>query len=544
MTRPVATGLIVDDEPQSRKLLEALLRPEGMRAPGVRFSLALLALGCVLPIAVMMGLFISGYYEREQAHLSESAISRARAMVSSVDREFASAEAALHALVTSPFLAQDDLAGFHAQALQALPNIGAVQILLFDARKRIIFSTHRPFGETMPDAPTPPALQRLFESGKPGVSDLFFGRVVKHTVFVVTVPVTRAGEIAYFLNASFAPARLDSVLSTQKLPDSWRASIADRSGSVASRTHEIGRFLGKPVNADLLERMGKADEDAFRGRTLEGIPAITVYSRSPLTRWTVTLNMPLSEHTANLRRNVAGLIGATLTALGIAIALALFIGGHIARSITALTGPAKALGAGEPPAIPRLHIREAVEVGHALQEAAALLQEATHASHHDGLTALPNRTLFQILVSQQLALCRRNKTELAILYIDLDGFKAVNDTLGHAAGDALLRAVAQRTRQSIRDSDVAARLGGDEFAVALVDSSLENAKAIAGKLIEAVSEPYPLAGGEARVSACVGIAAYPASATNTDSLLSRADKAMYAAKALGKGRFCVDAKAA
>jgi len=515
-----------------------------MQLPGVRLSLALLALGCVLPTAVMMGLFISGYYEREQALLSTNAISRARAMVSSVDKEFASAEAALHALATSPLLAKDDFAGFHAQALQALPNIGAEQILLFDATERMMFSTRRPYGETMPDAPTPPALQRLFDSRQPGASDLFLGRIVLHPVFVVTVPVKRDGAIAYFLNASFAPARLDSVLTTQKFPDSWRASISDSSGNIASRTHDIGKFVGKAVNADLLERMGKADEDSFSTRTLDGIPVITVYSRSPSTRWTVILGMPLSELTSGLQRTMVSLIGATLAALGMAIALALFIGGRIARSITALTGPAKALGAGEPPLIPRLHIREAVEVGQALQEAAALLQQATHASHHDGLTALPNRKLFHILVDQQLSLCQRNKSELAILYIDLDGFKAVNDTLGHAAGDELLRAVALRVRQSIRDSDVAARLGGDEFAVALVEASLENAKLSAGKLIEAISEPYPLAGGEARVSACVGISGYPASATDTDSLLSRADNAMYAAKALGKGRFTVAARLA
>ena len=511
--------------------------------PGIRTSLSVLALASILPIVAILGFLIFGYYDRAQDELSDAAISRARAMASSIDKEFASTEAALHALVTSPFLATDDIRSFHAQALQALPKIGAVQILLFDGSQKMLFSTKRPFGEPLPVEPTPAALKRLFDSEAPGVSDLFFGRVVLHPVFVVTVPVERDGSIAYFLNASFAPGKLTHVLTGQKLPSTWRAAITDSSGSVAARTHEIGRFLGQKVPADLLRRLGTAREGAFKTRTLEGIPVLTAYSRAPLSKWTVVLGMPVEEVTAGPRQTLAGLIVATCAALAIGLWLAWFIGGRIAGSIIALIGPANALGSGGAVVIPASYFKEASEVGLALHDAAEALRRAEHASHHDFLTGLPNRALFHILVDRQLALCQRSKAGLAILNIDLDGFKAVNDTHGHAAGDELLRAVSLRIMQTIRNSDLAARLGGDEFAVALIQTSLESAKAVAGKLIDVITEPYQLGRNMAQVSASIGIAAYPESGADCHSLLIRSDKAMYAAKSRGKGRFSVSAAA-
>ena len=509
--------------------------------PSVHRSLILLALGCVLPIAAMAAFLIFSYYEREQTQLSGNAIARARSMASSLDKGFASAEAALKALVTSPYLGKDDLRGFHAQALEAVGSIGAEQILLFDAKRTMLLTTLRQFGEPLPESPTPPELKRLFDAGKPGVTDLFTGRVVKRPVFVVTVPVMRAGTIAYFLNASFSPAALSHLLTDQKLPGTWRAAITDSSGSVAARTHDIEKFLAKKVTPILLEKMSLANEDAFKTQTLDGIPVITVYSRSPLSQWAVVLGMPLDEMTAGLRRTLWQLIAATFAALGLALALAMFIGGRIATSITALTGPAKAIGSGAPITLPRLHIKEAIEVGNALQKAASDLHAAKHASHHDDLTGMPNRALFRVVVDQQLALCKRNETALAILFIDLDGFKAVNDTHGHAAGDELLRMVSLRIKESVRESDFSARLGGDEFVVALIHSSLENAKTIAEKLIAALSIPYPVAEVVAHVSASIGIATYPASATDFDTLLIHADRAMYAAKAKGKRCFSVSA---
>ena len=152
---------------------------------------------------------------------------------------------------------------------------------------------------------------------------------------------------------------------------------------------------------------------------------------------------------------------------------------------------------------------------------------------------MPNRTLFHHTVAQQVALCQRNAAELCVLFIDLDGFKAVNDTHGHAAGDQLLREVSRRIAGACRASDISSRLGGDEFAVALIHSDLEHSRAFATRLVERVSEPYVLGDFEAEVSASMGIAHFPGSATDVDTLLHKADHAMYRAKAEGKRRVCV-----
>jgi diguanylate cyclase (GGDEF)-like protein len=132
-------------------------------------------------------------------------------------------------------------------------------------------------------------------------------------------------------------------------------------------------------------------------------------------------------------------------------------------------------------------------------------------------------------------LAKRLDIGAALFWIDLDGFKTVNDTLGHAAGDATLREVAQRLLSRLRDSDTAARMGGDEFAVIVTDvSGTDTAQRLAMELVAALRQPYDLPQGQARISASIGIAHYPLHADNVDALMRFADAAMYRAKHAGK----------
>lgn len=512
---------------------------KGLSAPSVRISLAVLVVGCILPIAIVAAFLIFNFYEREQTQLIKNAISQARTMISAVDRDFDSTQAALLALGTSDFLAKGDLGGFHARAVVALRNIQAENIAVLDPAGQLLLTTRRPFGEPLPKLAIPSLLKRTLEEGKPGVSDLFIGSpAVGRLILTVAVPVRRNGSIAYSLNAIVEPARFSRMLTEQKLPGSWGVGIVDSAGSVVARTHGMEKFVGKKANPDLLRQMRVADEGRFETNSREGVPVLTVYSRSTVTKWTVALGIPLDELTAGLRQTLAWLIMGTLVALAIGLSLAWFIGGRIARSITALIKPAIALGSGELLPIPRLYFKEANDLRQALLDAATTLHQAQYEAHHDVLTGLANRALFHIVVNQQLALCSRNATELAVLYLDLDGFKTVNDTHGHAMGDRLLFAVSVRLKGATRESDIVARLGGDEFAIVLVHSDLENAKTFAGRLIEIVSAPYQLGEIEVTISASIGIAGYPVSAIDGDTLLKEADHAMYQAKALGKRRVC------
>ncbi|MBF0096928.1 MAG: diguanylate cyclase [Magnetococcales bacterium] len=163
-----------------------------------------------------------------------------------------------------------------------------------------------------------------------------------------------------------------------------------------------------------------------------------------------------------------------------------------------------------------------------------------HLAHHDLLTSLPNRVLFAEHLSRSLILATRSKERMAVMLIDLDHFKQVNDTLGHAAGDRVLVISTQRIRDCLRASDLVARMGGDEFAVILSDMpNLEAAERVAGKIVQQVSQSIAWEGHSVHVGASIGIAFFPEHGSEADSLLSSADMAMYRIKKRGRNGFCI-----
>ncbi|MCK9530048.1 MAG: diguanylate cyclase [Gammaproteobacteria bacterium] len=163
-----------------------------------------------------------------------------------------------------------------------------------------------------------------------------------------------------------------------------------------------------------------------------------------------------------------------------------------------------------------------------------------HLAHYDPLTELPNRVLFQDRFKQALARARRNRRSLAVMFLDLDGFKDVNDRYGHGAGDDLLGQVAQRLTAQLRQSDTVARLGGDEFAIILPDlGESSDVSAVARKVIDELARPFTFAGEqEVRITTSIGISLYPQHGLDSDNLLHRADTAMYVAKQRGKNQLC------
>jgi diguanylate cyclase (GGDEF)-like protein/PAS domain S-box-containing protein len=163
-------------------------------------------------------------------------------------------------------------------------------------------------------------------------------------------------------------------------------------------------------------------------------------------------------------------------------------------------------------------------------------------AHHDSLTGLPNRLLFNDRLNQAIRLAKRDSRQFALLYLDLDKFKPVNDTLGHTAGDELLQAVAVRIRRQVRESDTVARVGGDEFTVILPDIARRGeAETVARKIIAALAAPFQLGSQKQRVDIgiSIGIAVYPSDGDDADVLVKAADAAMYSAKQTGSNfRFC------
>ena len=159
-------------------------------------------------------------------------------------------------------------------------------------------------------------------------------------------------------------------------------------------------------------------------------------------------------------------------------------------------------------------------------------------AHHDALTELPNRALFLDRLAQSVAYARWHRRLVAIMFLDLDRFKHINDTLGHAAGDQLLQALALRLKAALRERDTVARFGGDEFAMLLDDVASETDVALlANKVLGAMTQPYLIGGHEFHLTASIGISLYPSDGQDTGTLLRNADIAMYRAKDLGKNTY-------
>jgi diguanylate cyclase (GGDEF)-like protein len=174
---------------------------------------------------------------------------------------------------------------------------------------------------------------------------------------------------------------------------------------------------------------------------------------------------------------------------------------------------------------------------HDITQRKAMEAEREREARHDALTGLLNRRAFMELLPQALARADRSGSPLALLFLDLDGFKAVNDTLGHEAGDTLLRHAGAVLQQSVRQTDSVVRLAGDEFVVVLENLSLGAADGyiVAEKILEKLSAPLLLQHGQARVSASIGMAVYaPGSGRTPSALIHEADRWMYQAKQAGK----------
>jgi len=165
-------------------------------------------------------------------------------------------------------------------------------------------------------------------------------------------------------------------------------------------------------------------------------------------------------------------------------------------------------------------------------------EQIRHMAHHDALTGLPNRVLLYDRMDQLVHRAVRGAGKFALLFIDLDRFKNVNDTLGHKVGDRLLRVVAQRISGCVRDTDTVARIGGDEFVVLLTDSDMpQNVAHIAQKILDSLARPFDLEGYELYITPSIGICVYPEDGEDAQTLMSNADAAMYHAKETGRNNF-------
>jgi diguanylate cyclase (GGDEF)-like protein len=183
-------------------------------------------------------------------------------------------------------------------------------------------------------------------------------------------------------------------------------------------------------------------------------------------------------------------------------------------------------------------VRYAIERRKTLLKLETVHQQEHHLAYHDQLTALPNRQLFFSRLQHAVAQARRHTHFVAVFFLDLDGFKRINDTLGHRVGDQLLQEVAQRLKTNLRESDTIARIGGDEFTIILNEvTQIKAVTLVANKILHLLQEPIEIGDNELSISTSIGISLYPNDGTDVESLVKHADFAMYQAKSQGKNCF-------
>lgn len=534
--RPCHVGVSVTDERQSASSSEAssgggAASLASARQLSLRTSLALLVLLCALPaLLVSIYLAVMNMQLKQQALYSEAEV-LARRIGSQLDSEFSAIESGLKVLATSEALRQGELKRFHGIASAALKTQTVYNYVLTDRDGRQVMNTVRSWGSGLPHTGTPAQLSEVFARGETVLTDLFPGPVVGKPVLAMGVPVLQGSEVVYSLNVGLSPDRINEVLRKQVLPEGWLVAVLDSSGTIVSRSRDAERFLGQKAVPALVARAQARTTGSLETLTKEGERAMTFHLPLPHWPWTLAIGAPKSVYEAELAR-LAGFLAAALALFGLGLWLAIRQANRVLSSVQQLNNAALALVDGKPVRLPAVQLHEAQAVGRAIVHASQLMADVRHRANHDLLTGLPNRGLFMELAQLQLASAERELGPLALLAIDLDNFKPVNDEQGHACGDQLLKTVATRILHSIRANDVAARTGGDEFLVLLAHADEAVAVELGRRLLAALRQPYE--GVRAQVSASIGIAVYPHAGQTLTRLLESADRALYEAKRAGR----------
>jgi diguanylate cyclase (GGDEF)-like protein len=636
--------------------------PTSVSLWSVRTFLICLVLACLLPGVIGATLLFHYQYQEGRSQLGKNTRQTARALVQTVDSHLHKAQAVAQALSTADSLTRHDFARFHQRAREAvaLAELGT-NVVLRDEAGRQLLNTAVDFGRPINFQAAPEQVRNVFATGKPTVSDVFIGPVLKRPLISVDVPVIINGKVPYALGVGILPEQFNALLKAQGLPSDWVAAVFDRTGTIVGRTHSPERFVGHKGSPELLQSMRQSPEGSLETTTVEGIFVLSSYSLSPTTHWGVAIGIPRQSLEGALVRTLSLLVGGVAALFGIGLVLAWFMGGRIARSVKALTIPAIALGSGASAPVPQVHIKEAAEVAQAIGRAADLLKEraaeltqahilarfgnwswnlvtgevktsdslrdiygrevppfpeqrgtlltieswervnaasqqvvltgkgydleleVNHSSGetiwinskcdavrnekgevvalrgaaqditerkraeqrirdaalHDMLTGLPNRAFVYEFCTHLLAAAHRNHSRGALLFIDLDRFKPVNDLYGHAIGDCVLNEVGKRLVKCTRHEDLVGRIGGDEYVIVLpyLDADRHRAIVVAQHVIDSISQPFRVDTVELSISPSIGISYFPEHATDAGALIHAADLAMYQAKQSGRANY-------
>ena len=367
----------------------------------IQFWLVWLTLVCVVPCIAIIGYLVFENYERERRDVEAANIAVARALVQAIDREFASAEAALYALGSSNNIVEGNLERFHQRALQVLPHLPGNSIVLIDRTGQQLLNTALAFGTPLPRIPLDQPILAALYSGKPEIIDLVIGRVTKQPVFGIGVPIYVEGKVEFLLQMGISPTRIAGILRQQQLPPNSIVAALDRNGTIVARNNRSEEFVGRKATANLREQIAQRPEGVFQVTTLEGISVLTSFSQSPTSGWSVAIGIPVSGLLANAQRAISVTVVAILAVLVIVALLARNIAARIGKSIRAVAMPAATNGPAGSKVPVEGPITEVNDLSRALAEAARLADqravERDAATRHEREAEAANRAKSEFL---------------------------------------------------------------------------------------------------------------------------------------------------
>jgi diguanylate cyclase (GGDEF)-like protein len=400
----------------------------------------------------------------------------------------------------------------------------------------------------------PELYDRIVATGGFSVGAHGTGRLSGNEVIRVGYPVVDdAGAVIGAVYAGINATWLNTAIEQWQLAKSAEIQIADRNGVLVARYPQSQR-VGQPIQDNLKPFLSAANTGTVELMGVDGVARLYGYipdEVGPSDGLAVFVGRDRDLIFADINRLIwhnaaVVLITLLLASVFAAVYIRQILGRPLRSLLTASErwrGGDWSARAGATSGIPEFDDLSSA-FDRMAAEVSAREADISEMARSDALTGLPNRRAFVDALEQALARARRGEQGFAVLYLDLDHFKDVNDTLGHPVGDLLLQAVAQRLRASVRETDMVARFGGDEFAVIEADiREPADAAVLADKLLRTISEPFSLRGNELRSGTSVGIAIFGPQASDAETLLSDADIALYRAKSEGRGtyRFFTDA---
>ncbi len=524
------------------------------RAFSLRTLVVLLVLAAVTPALILILYTASEQRGAAEDHVQAEALRFARIASAQQQRFIEGARQLLVALAKLPEvrLAQGEACtSAFADLLGAYPfyaNLGVIDT------KGMIFCSALPFNRPL-SAAHRTYFQRALATREFAVGDYQIGSITKKATINFGYPVLDAdGAVHAVVFAAMDLEWLNHLAAEANMPTGSSLTVIDRLGAVLVRYPESEGWVGRRVaDEGFLQTVLAQGEGVTTAREPGGVEQLVAFT--PLSQVSqagyayVSIGIPRETAFAHadktLSRNLAGL------GLVWALALAAAWAGcdvFLLRRVNAIVAATRRLSAGDLAARTGLPSddSELGQLAKAFDEMATSLQRQTaavaHQATHDLLTQLPNRALLHDHLEQAVKLAQREQTTVALLMLDINLFKEINDTLSHRNGDLLLQQVGPRLRRALRDSDLIARLGGDEFAVLLPGTDAEQAAVVAQKVLDVFQEPFELGDATVSVGAGIGIAVYPVHGNSADQIMQRADVAMYVAKEAGNEYFVYSAE--